>query len=493
MAKEVVMLGLEDGFLRGVRLEGDAAAWTRRLEDAWPLTVPEEEKAPEAADEAVEATEEVVAEDRPLARAFKAAAARFGRREFALSLPLSCLLVRVVRLPIEARDDLLAAALTALETISPFPDEILTPAAEVLAETDRELVVLVAALPAEACADVTEALTVAKVRITRTDISMLGWLRGLWAEVCARAEARRRVVLMHLGATWDLAVLDEGAPVYLRGIGAVDSAAALGREVTLSLLQIEGDTPEGPVDVVVCAPEMPPEDVRARLAAFGEVRFVRVEDVALGVEGAAYRAVEGATLDVTPADWREQLVEARFRRKLYAALGVAVGLWVALMGVFYGVDATYDFLADQQKDLCLEPRHKRAYQQMTDMTNSVVLIERYADHARGALEILLQVTKCLPDVGDEMTLRSLKYERDGSVRLQGTARERDDVYKFIDNLGAAVYEAPADAEEDAEREPEKIFGDVRQTGTTKVNNKGTIPFNIDAFFPQALEDSNGDR
>ena len=154
MANQVTVLGLEGDTLRGVRLEAAGEDFARASAEAWPLAAQgtAEEGAPDGGEQAAEAEEApaagtVVEEDKPLARAFRAAAVAFGTREFVLSLPLSKLLVKTVRLPVEARDDLLGAAQLELDGISPFPDEVLTPGVEVVAETDKELVVLVAALP----------------------------------------------------------------------------------------------------------------------------------------------------------------------------------------------------------------------------------------------------------------------------------------------------------------------------------------------------------
>ena len=148
MAKEVTVLGIEGAYLRGVRLEERNGAFTCVEVESWPLV----EEAPETAltaeetaavaaavvdalddgrsspvDSAEVTVETVSEEDKPLARALRAAVKHFGQSEFSLSLPLSKLLVKCVRMPVEARDDLLGAAALDLDDISPFPDELLAP------------------------------------------------------------------------------------------------------------------------------------------------------------------------------------------------------------------------------------------------------------------------------------------------------------------------------------------------------------------------------
>ena len=98
MAKEVTVLGIESAFLRGVRLEERNGAFTCTDVESWPLgeepaetTLTAEETAAVAtavvgalddgrsssADSVGMTVETVVEEDKPLARAFRAAAKHF--------------------------------------------------------------------------------------------------------------------------------------------------------------------------------------------------------------------------------------------------------------------------------------------------------------------------------------------------------------------------------------------------------------------------------
>ena len=488
MAKQVTVLGLEGDMLRGVRLDLVGDGFARGIEEAWPLVEQEPpEAAAESADSPVEAegdvvaTGEVVVEDKPLARALRAAAKAFGTNEVVLSLPLSKYLVKTVRLPAEAREDVLGAAQLELDGISPFPDEVLTPGAEIVAETDSEVVAVMAALPDAASNEISEALAAAKVHVLRTDATALGWLRGLWPQICARADAARRIVLLDLDGGWDLAVIDEGAPTFLRGIGAVAGPAELGREVMLSLLALDGGRRDGD-EVVVCARRGPDPAVLERLADFGPVRTVLVEDDFAGVEGSARRVVEGPVLDVTPAAWVEARTECRFRRKLIAGLAVAGGVWLALMAVLFGVDTAYDLLAGHQKALQRERRHAAAFREVADMTNRVALIERYADHAHGALEVLKTVSDCLP-ASEEMAFRTFQYRRGESVRVNGSAAEREDLRSFTERLEAAAFD-------DGEETP--VFAKVQQSGGETQTKKG-VRFAIECFFHGDDGEASGGR
>ena len=506
MAKEVTVLGIEGAFLRGVRLEERNGAFTCTDAASWPLgeepaetTLTAEETAAVAAavvgalddgrsssaDSAGMTVETVVEEDKPLARAFRAAAKHFEQTEFTLSLPLSKLLVKSVRMPVEAREDLLGAALLELDGISPFPDEVLTPAAEVVAETDSEIQVVVSALPASAAEEIGLALAAAHVHVTRTDATALGWLRILWPRLC-EVEARRRLVLLDLGDGWDLAVLDDGAPVQLRGIGAVDSAAALGREVTLSLLACEAAGADVD-DVVVCSREQPGSDVLGRLSMFGPVRTLLVEDPEAGVEGCARREAEGGTFDVTPAVWAEARTESRFRRKLKMFLAVAVGLWALVMGVLFGYEIVYNKMRDHQKEL-RKGAHKIAYEEVAAMTNRVAIIDRYEDRSLCALEMFRIVTESMPD-DEGMTFDYFRFIRGDSVTVRGKASSLESSRQLAeDNLSAmTVPRRNEDGEIVFDEDGPPLFATVKRS-PSPVNSRGLFPFVIDAKFPVAEEE-----
>ena len=192
--------------------------------------------------------------------------------------------------------------------------------------------------------------------------------------------------------------------------------------------------------------------------------------------------MEGPVLDVTPAAWVEARTECRFRRKLIAGLAVAGGVWLALMAVLFGVDTAYDLLAGHQKALQRERRHAAAFREVADMTNRVALIERYADHAHGALEVLKTVSDCLP-ASEEMAFRTFQYRRGESVRVNGSAAEREDLRSFTERLEAAAFD-------DSEETP--VFAKVQQSGGETQTKKG-VRFAIECFFHGDDGEASGGR
>ena len=478
MPKEVTVLGLEGSVLRGVRLEEDGKEFQVAVSETWATAAPEEEApAPDAAAPGDDAAPEETAEDAgdPLADAFAAAVKTFSTHEFVLSLPLSRVLVETVRVPVERRDELADVAEETLKRISPFPDETYRAGVEVVAETDRELVAVVSALPDAVSLEIGDALDAAKARIVRTDLTALGRLRALWPRIVAGGEVGRRLVLMDLDDGWDFMVLDDGAPVVLRGLGNLATAADLGREVMLGLIRCESAA--GPRDVgeiVVLTAVAPSEDVLARLGAYGKVRVESVgEDEAYaGVEGVAERTAEGATLDITPEAWDTALRESRFKRRLVASLAVAGGIWALAMGTLFGVPLGYGWLTDRQK--AASKRHHAVYQKVKDTKDRVKLVQRYSDHARGALETLKVVADRMPE---GVTLSQLQFRRGDHVRVWAEAAQPTDAYAFKKALDKATLDDDA-----------PLFGEVTLSEVRQARGGGHR-FDIEAKFVADAEDA----
>jgi len=516
MAKQIPVLGLEADCVRAVRLAESGKDFAIDIAEAWSL-------APEGLDdgatidadagggqgkpalpdgtagrgslvasndgEDVGATSADSASDGSvdsLVAAFNAAAKRFGTREFALSLPLSRFLAKGVRVPVDARDTLPEVAQTALDEISPFPDEPLTAGFEIVAETDDAAVAVAAALPEASSPDVADALAEAKIRIVRVDVAALGWLRSMWPRITAVdlagsangqdftssegsdsvpvpdvSSARRRLVLFYTVDGWDLIALDDGAPTILRGLGEMGSAAELGREVMLSLLHGPAGGEVG--DVVVFSEDEVPQEFMDRLGAFGPVRFERIEDQFAGLEGCARRALEGTALDATPASWAEIRNEARFKKRLIIASGIAAAIWLMVMGVLFGVPFVYDQMRDSEKAKIA--RHAKAYKAVKDMRDKVKLVQRYSDHARGALEMFKAVADRMPD---GITLTAFQYKRGANLHVTGEAEQPTDVYTFKERFDQIMVDE------------EPVFAEVRMPGVS--GRGGKNKFDIDATF-----------
>ncbi len=387
-------------------------------------------------------------------------------REAVLALPLCRLLVKVVRVAAGVEGGAVGAAEPLLKAASPYPDEPLTVGIETLREAADGSVVLAAALPEESVEDIGEALDAAKLNITRIDALALGVLRERFGEVVGGGEAdsRRRLVLVKEVDDVALFVMDGDMPVEVRSVGEDD----LRREAMLSLLAAEDFNSKAPLSEIVVIGEVPVEG----LEAFAPVRKLEAkapkegeeEDFREGLAGIAARSLEEGALNALPESWRQMLDETRFKAKLVRFMVVAGTIWALAMAVLFGVPIAYGFMTDHQKALSRE--HSKRYNEVREMREKVWLVQKYSDHARGALEILKAVSDRLPE---GVELNNWNFRREEGVRFSGEAADAASVYKLKDAL-IDMRLSPvenAEAAEDGEvEEPEgeKVFGEVNLTG-----------------------------
>ena len=354
--------------------------------------------------------------------------------EAVLALPLSRLVVKMVRVP--EGEDAVATASGILSAISPFPDEPLTVSCETVRETEKGRVVLAAALPEGAADDIADALDAAKINVTRVDILSLGELRGLWSQLSDGRTGVRRLVLLKSADCLSLFVLDDDQPSAVR---AITSEGDLRREVMLSLLEAEDFGGAKPLSEIVVAGDVD----ASSLEPFAPVRRIEAgEDrIALALKGVEERSGEPSSLDALPESWREVLDETRFKAKLKKFLAIAGGIWAFVMLVLFGVPVVFGLLTDRQKGLCRE--HSRQYKSVLAMKEKVDLVRKYSDHARGALETMKMVSDLLPlPEGSDSScieLNSWNFrredgERSGGVKFSGEADSTALVYQFKDAL-----------------------------------------------------------
>lgn len=387
-------------------------------------------------------------------------------REAVLALPLSRLLVKMIRVPAEEAADPAAYATPYLQAMSPYPDEPLTVGCETVRETSDGFVVLAAAMPESAAEDIADALDAQKLNVTRVDALALGVLRGLWRALAVEeGSSARRLLLLSGRDCVSLIVLDGDMPVALRAVVAGDD---LKRETMLSLLEAEDFNGSKPLAEVVAVGEVE----TAGLDAFAPVRRLEVgEDVAL--VGVSERSGEAAALNALPESWRDVLTESRFKAKLTRSLAVAGAVWALVMLVLFGVPVVYGFMEDHQKTLCKE--HGRQYRAVREMKEKTELVRKYSDHSRGALEIMKAVSDRLPQ---GISLLNWNFKRGEGVRFSGEADTAELVYQFKDVLTAI--DMTADGDDDGEPSGNRLFASVVLTGPSARGAKQK--FDIDCRY-----------
>jgi hypothetical protein len=473
--KDCIVWAFEQTLLRSVRygLRG-RENWVKAESAVFPITEKPLGASPEdSATETPTNTGEVVEADKPLARAVREAHAATHVKNVVLSLPLSRLLVQVMKFPVEMREELADAVSLQMDKLSPFGGEELTISHEVLAETETDLWVLCAAMPSITFDDIGAALSLEKIHVTRTDISGLGWFRSLCAPL-QLTRPGRRVVLMDLDDGWDMIIMDHGIPVLIRGMGHQPDTESLVREITLSFLSAELEAGSCVAsEVLIVTNNLPDAErdnvIHTLLDAPITYHKPPLEDG--GVEGVALRTREHATMDLTPAIWRQAVAEARIAKRIYAGIGVAMTLWALIMGVLFGAPTYYKFKMDRCK--AYSKAHDKAYKQVSHTRSRVQLIESYRDRTRSSLEMLRIASDSLPK---GITLLSFVYKKGEGFKVSGEADDPSMVYTYKDVI--TNYQ-DADA-------GKPLFDVVTLKGPSA--SRGKHKFDIDAKFEGGQKD-----
>ena len=346
-------------------------------------------------------------------------------REAVLALPLSRLLVRLVRVPAESREDPCGFAAPLLRAMSPYPDEPLTVSCELVREAADGAVVVAAALPESAADDIAEALDAAKLNVTRVDALALGAVRGLWSAIGGGDE--RRLLLMKGADCISLLIIDGDAPSAIR---AVSAASDLRREVMLSLLEAEDFGGVKSLSEIIVTGDFSADG----LEDLAPIRRVEIgEDAAL--VGVAERSADANALNALPESWRQVLDESRLKKKLTRGLAVAGGVWLLVMGILFGVPMGYGFMTDRQKSLSKE--HRRAYAAVKDMR----------DKETGAGEIALAKERpCRlvfgAETGESGEGNFVSYFEEGKAHLRGELAKALDALRREDlpaGYGVAIH------------------------------------------------------
>ena len=433
---EVIAWVIERTALRGVRYAARGRdGWQKSGGSLWPLQTdaPPLEETDGIPTESVPEEGTVVEDDKPLVRAVREAKRDTGARQIVLALPLSRLLVQVMKFPSEMRDDLADAVALQMDKLSPFAGEDLSISHEVLSEGENEIWVLGAAMPTVVFEEVGAALQLSKLHIARTDIASLGWFRTLCGPLNL-THPGRRVLLMDMDDGWDLVVIDHGVPVLMRGLGVMPDTDTLIREITLSFLNAELEAGAlTPSEVLVISATPPPPEQTARITELlgAPVRHHRPPEEDGGADGVAIRTYEAATMDLTPAVWRNAVKEARINRRVRTGIALAMGLWAIIMATLFSVPAFYKQMTKRTRAQSVA--HAKAFKQVSDMRERVRLIQSYMDYSNSALELLRISTELLPD---HITLSSFTYTKEDGVKISGDADTPQLVYDYVDAMNA---------------------------------------------------------
>lgn len=453
---EIIALMMDGENLRGVRyVPKGSAGLVRAGGGVWPVVespVEDEEDIP------VEISDD---EDTPLLKAVKAARHDLGGGEVVVAFPLSSLLLRIIKMPVEMRDDLADAVALQMDKISPFDDGQYSTGYEVLSEDEEHVWVLAAAMSNAVFNEINEPLQQVGWRVVRSDIGLLGWLRVLCGPLKLNNPGRR-IVLTEFGNLWTLLVMNHGTLVLARSFSGVSSHDALLRELTLSMMNVEIEAGVLAIaEILILAEERPDQELFGKLKDLFSVtpEYRELPSLEGGVEGVALRSSEKDVVDLTPQYWHDELKEKAVRKKVMTVVGVACVIWAVGMVVLFGGPIVYNEMTKRVR--AKGKAHYRAYKAVSDTRERVNLILSYTDRQYSPLEILRVISGYLPQ---GITLTGFNFKKQEGVRISGEAEMPSQVYSLKEAIDA-----------------DELF--VSSTLTGPSASRGKHKFEINAAFP----------
>lgn len=428
---EIIALMMDGENLRCVRYVPKGAADLARADGGvWPVVAPSVEGDENGIPPAELPDEEG---DTPLLAAVRSARRALGGGDVVVAFPLSSLLVHILKMPVEMREDLQSAVALQMDKIAPFDDGEYSTGYEVLSEDEEHIWVLASAMSHATFDALNDPLSAVGWRVVRSDIGMLGWLRVLCAPLKLNSPGRR-IVLSLLQDVWTVMVINNGTLVMARSFGGVSGYAALVRELTLSMMSVEIEAGVLAVgEILVVADERPDSALFDKLQGLFAVtpEYHKFPSVDGGVEGVALRSSEKDVVDLTPQYWHDTLKENATRKKVMTFAGVACVIWAVGMAILFGGPLVYRHMTGRVRDK--SKAHYRAYKAVSDTRERVNLILSYTDRQYSPLEILRVISGYLPR---GITLTGFNFKKQDGVRISGEAQIPSQVYSLKEAIDA---------------------------------------------------------
>jgi len=348
--------------------------------------------------------------------------------DIVLAVPLSRILVKILKIPVSEMpsiDEIEEKVRGELKALSPFPDDELAVSREMLSETQTHVTVLFAALPESALEDVAEKLDEKNLSVAKIDSLALVKMQLYWPNIHQSIAEGAHILILDKTDDEVTSILLEGhTPIAMRSFQLQDN---LKREVILTLLEGESVSAGFKLEKIFAI-----NLDAGRLSDLAPVETLGPVETSQCLALLKNRAQEASSLDILPDSWREILKETKIKSKATRFFSVAGGIWLFCLAVLFGVPFAASLLADSAQSRI--KAHHRDYMSVKETRDKVTLIEKYSDHSKGALEILREVSACMPDEGDGFVLTGFDFRQGEELRLSGESDENSFIFNFKDSL-----------------------------------------------------------
>lgn len=349
-------------------------------------------------------------------------------------------LLRVVDVPTKDPEEIRGMVGLQVDKISPFPVDNMAVSFEVLASTETQSRILMAAIQREETETWGRVFLKAGLIPHRMDVDVMGWYELIRGGPGILEQGRQLLLIAERDGL-ELIILQDGQPILFRSLGSAQGlspeefAAEVADEMAYTLTSLEAEW--GGAVVTQAAlwrwNDAPVDDLAARLrdACGIEVAQHPLDDLPPLSEGLARRSVADDALRVNfvPVEWHEREKLKLTQRRLFIATCAFLAVWLTLLAAFSlalnaqrkGVDRLKQSLSEIEGPA----GEIRAFR------DKILSFEQLADRTHSALECLREVTVLLPDSVD---LNSFIYKKGGSLAVRGESNAPDTVYDYFQAL-----------------------------------------------------------
>lgn len=358
----------------------------------------------------------------------------------AVGLPSDRVLMRVEEFPTDDPDELAGMVELQVDKFSPFPVEQMQVSYERLAQSGASTRILIVAVQSDLLEEVGSALRAVGLTPHRIDLRVLGWWRLLIEEDQIRHGGREAVLILDTDTTL-LIIHHEGVPELFRAlettaeVGDEGFAEVIAEELEYALTALEaqwgGDTV--PAFSVWHAGSVAP-GLEERLTEMGDGNPPTMHDLESlppVSQGLALRAVDErlGMANLAPPEWAAAERSSVARRRLLAATGMLLLIWLAAVTTFMIA------LSGRRSELA----SRRAYltglqlpgERVRETRDKAQFLERYTNQEFSGLEALRAVSLAMPEGID---LSAFGYSKGNNVSLRGTGLSTAPILQFNQSL-----------------------------------------------------------
>lgn len=357
--------------------------------------------------------------------------------DITIALRTSELLMRIMDLPSADTNEIADMVGFQIDKVSPFPQDQLAIANEVLQENEEASRVLMVAARRRSIDKLGETFESKGLRIHSIDARILGWLR-LLVDAGHVSGGDCEIFIIDDRIDCSLAVITSGVPVVIRMLDTQEvnenTVDALAREIgyTLTTLETEHDLPV-PSAVQYWSFGEPGAGMIDRLSEECGLQVIHhpLNELPPLSEGILRRtAYDKRRAELVPPEWIEKEERRLLLRKFTKIAAAITMVWLVVMIAFFSVYKVRDMqLKRIEKRLAdIEPDARQALENRRKLK----ALQVYTDRTDSALECLREVTRLLP--AEDIKFGSYNYKKGGGVTLRGTADRDDSVYDFFEAL-----------------------------------------------------------